>query len=49
MEASIPQKHVNMKNYQKRYIIDINHFLKESEMDLSNWFEAWVHYLMFLE
>ena len=38
-----------MKNNQKRYIIDINHFLKESEMDLSNWFEAWVHYLMFLE
>ena len=49
MEASIPQKHVNMKNNQKRYIIDINHFLKESEMDSSNWFKAWVHYRMFLE
>ena len=49
MEASIPQKNVNMKNNQKRYIIDINHFPKESEMDSSDWFEAWVRYLMFLE
>ena len=49
MEASIPQKHVNTKNNQKRYIIDINHFPKESEMDSSDWFEAWVRYLMFLE